>query len=233
MGFNPGLLDQVTQWGLKRGSAMLDIGASDLFCADDPSSLNRFVGHFGGRPYPTKDLEVAARARAADLFARAGMRYRAIDITAYGPETIAMDLNVQSLPFWRRRRYDLVTNCGTTEHILNQLNAFKLIHDACKVGGLMYHGLPLAGDYTHGLVAYRPRFFRLLAGNNGYEVVAFWGWADNEILPYEEDLAGWVPPLPITFNVPHIVNSAWLHILLRKTSAARFRPPLDCIRSFT
>jgi hypothetical protein len=28
-------------------------------------------------------------------------------------------------------------NCGTTEHVLNQLNAFRLIHDATAVGGLM------------------------------------------------------------------------------------------------
>jgi hypothetical protein len=32
--------------------------------------------------------------------------------------------------------FDLVVNFGTTEHLLNQYNAFKVIHDATKVGGV-------------------------------------------------------------------------------------------------
>ena len=233
MGYNPGLLDQVAGWagryGIKPGAAVLDVGAQELFCTDDPKSLNRFLGHFGGELYAGNELKTMAnRAFAGDLFCRAGLRYKAVDITPY-PRTMRLDLNTDRLPFWHRRRYDLVTNCGTTEHVLNQLNAFRLIHDACKVSGLMYHGVPMGGDYTHGLVAYRPKFFRLLAGNNGYEIVAFWASAGDQPAPFVDGLAGWVPPMPIEFNCPHLVQDAWMHILLRRTSRAPFKAPSDCV----
>ena len=39
----------------------------------------------------------------------------------------------------------------------------------------MYHGVPMAGDFSHGFVSYHPRCFRDLASANYYEVVDFWG----------------------------------------------------------
>ena len=54
MGFSPGLLDQVVDWATKYqirpGAAVLDIGTSELFCSEDPASLNRFLAHFGAEP---------------------------------------------------------------------------------------------------------------------------------------------------------------------------------------
>jgi len=87
MGFNPGLLDHVTRWAVGRklapGMAVLDVGTSELFCAADPPSLNRFLSHFGAEPYA--DDELGRRANgglAADLFQRAGFEYMAIDFAA-------------------------------------------------------------------------------------------------------------------------------------------------------
>ena len=125
---------------------------------------------------------MAAGSFAGELFARAGLSYEAVDISPY-PRTMAIDLNRGRLPFWKRGRYELVTNCGTTEHVINQLNAFRLIHDACKVGGLMYHGVPMAGDFSHGFVSYHPKFFTRLQEVNGYEIIARWIWADARHAP--------------------------------------------------
>ena len=47
---------------------------------------------------------------------------------------------------------------------MNQLNAFRLIHDACAIGGLMYHGVPIAGDFSHGLIGYHPKLFTRMKG---------------------------------------------------------------------
>jgi hypothetical protein len=221
MGYNPGLLDIFTTWGLKPGAAVLDVGTSELFCTEDPESLNRFLRHFGGRPYADGELaRMANRAFAADLFQRAGFKYQAIDITPY-PHTLKIDLNASRLPFWHRGRYALVTNCGTTEHVLNQLNAFRLIHDACAVGGLMYHGVPMAGDFSHGLISYNPKFFTRLQEVNGYEIVDRWIWASEERRQYAEiELAG--------VNRPFASQDAFVHFLLRKRHKAPFRLPLDC-----
>ena len=82
-------------------------------------------------------------------------------------------------------RYDLVTNFGTTEHVANQLNAMKIIHDLTAVGGVMIHNVPLQGFMNHGLVNYNMKFFWMLARSNGYEwvLVNFMGEQSADELP--------------------------------------------------
>ena len=65
-------------------------------------------------------------------------------------------------------RYDVVTNFGTTEHVANQLQSFKIIHDLAAAGALMLHVLPAGGTPNHGLVSYNPKFFWMLGRSNGY-----------------------------------------------------------------
>jgi hypothetical protein len=62
-------------------------------------------------------------------------------------------------------------NTGTTEHVANQDNAFRVIHDLAKVGGLMIHEVPGSGMLTHGLFGYNLQFFWLLCRENAYEVI--------------------------------------------------------------
>jgi hypothetical protein len=225
MGINPGMLDLFVEWfrdyGILRGAEFLDIGTSQLFCEDDPDSLNRFLRHFGAEPYVGEELtRMANKSLAAPLFHRAGLGYDAIDITPY-PHTIRVDLNTGRLPLRKRGRYTFVANSGTTEHVLNQYNAFKIIHDATRINGLMYHGVPMSGDFAHGLLSYRPRLFTRLAEANAYEVVSRWLWA-GEMRPYEE-------VEDATFNRHFAAQDAWAHFLLRRKSKAAFRPPLDCL----
>jgi hypothetical protein len=226
MGFNPGLLDQFVDWAkkfeVKPGARVLDIGTSELFCAEDPSSINRFLTHFGVEPYTEDELALMAnRGFAADLFQRAGLAYTAIDIKPL-PRTLSVDLNMGRMPPWHRRRYNVVMNSGTTEHVLNQYNAFRLIHDACKVGGLMYHGVPMAGGFSHGLINYNPRFFTRLQEANGYEILGRWIWTSEEMRSYDEiELAA--------FNRPFASQDAFVHFLFRRRDTRPFRAPLDCV----
>jgi len=62
-----------------------------------------------------------------------GFQYASIDIDG-SPNSIPLDLNYDMLPDWARKKFDVVTNFGTTEHIANQLNAFKIIHDLTAPG---------------------------------------------------------------------------------------------------
>src|SRR5262245_4179693 len=82
-----------------------------------------------------------------------GFDYAAIDIDG-SPGSIPLDLNYDSVPADVEAKYDLVTNFGTTEHVANQLNAFKVVHDLTAPGGLMVHQLPAQGFFNHGLVNY-------------------------------------------------------------------------------
>jgi hypothetical protein len=98
-----------------------------------------------------------------------GVDYLAIDIDGT-PGAIALDLNCDVVPAAVRSKYGLVTNFGTTEHVANQANAFKIIHDLTAVGGIMIHNLPCHLP-NHGLINYNPKFFWALARANDYRQV--------------------------------------------------------------
>ncbi len=189
MGITLSAVQKMDELGLfsKGGISILDIGSSNLYSAT-PEGVKVFLRKYAPVAMDGVD-EFAARlahgsaydpvtggrneAFAGELFEKAGMQYRAFDI-AYGYRTTILDLNCAVLPASLQKRFDLVLNFGTTEHILNQLNCFKVIHDATKIGGYIYHQLPAIGYVNHGYVTYTGRCFFDLAGFNEYELVACW-----------------------------------------------------------
>jgi hypothetical protein len=97
-----------------------------------------------------------------------GFEYAAIDVDG-SPGAIPLDLNYDAVPLEWRGHFCLVTNYGTTEHVCNQLNAFKIVHDLTALGGVMVHNLPAQGYINHGLFNYHMKFFRCLQISNGYD----------------------------------------------------------------
>jgi len=61
------------------------------------------------------------------------------------------DLNTGDVPGDHGGSFDVVLNCGTSEHVFNQYNTFKIMHDAARVGGLMCHAVPMTGYLAHGV----------------------------------------------------------------------------------
>ena len=51
--------------------------------------------------------------------------------------TLVLDLNFDEAPKDHWNKYGLVTNHGTSEHIMNQYNVFKMMHDFTRPGGVM------------------------------------------------------------------------------------------------
>lgn len=76
-----------------------------------------------------------------------------------------------SPPTWRET-FDVVANHGTSEHIFNQANVFRLMHDLTIIGGLMIHAVPTPQfGANHGFYFYDETIFNDLAHANGYEIV--------------------------------------------------------------
>src|SRR5262249_46064366 len=111
-------------------------------------------------------------------------------------------------------------------HILNQWNVFEVIHDACMVGGFMYHGVPGWGDYEHGIIEYSPKFFWALAEANDYEIVLFRAWASGVVEPLKPAFMQL-----IKFNSRPVAERVWFHIILRKRSARGFAGLYDPVFS--
>ncbi|MBM3542908.1 MAG: hypothetical protein FJX44_00140 [Alphaproteobacteria bacterium] len=103
------------------------------------------------------------------------MSYLPIEFISFdiypGPNTEIVDLNQDTLPKRHRNSFDLILNCGTSEHILNQMNVFKVIHEAARIGAMIYHQVPTTGHINNGYLCYHPRLFRELPHVNGYEIL--------------------------------------------------------------
>lgn len=191
--------------------SLLDVGSSNLYQAT-PQGILEFLKAFGvSQDEATNGFaEKLARGSAYDnvsggkneafvgeLFERAGIRYEAIDI-ADGYRTTILDLNHQPAPPEFVGAFDLVINFGTTEHLLNQYNAFKVLHDSVRTGGFIVHSLPCVGYANHGYFTYTPRCMFDLAGYNRYEVVDFWfegPGAGNDLFQPLSDYSSYFPAL--------------------------------------
>ena len=67
---------------------------------------------------------------------------------------------------------DIVTNFGTSEHVVGQEACFRNVHNFCRVGGLMVHFVPPEGTWArHGLYRYTVDFFDRLATQYKYKTV--------------------------------------------------------------
>jgi SAM-dependent methyltransferase len=169
---------------LPAGASVLDIGSSNLYSAT-PDGLRHFLSQYdsveaGDHEFIERLAKgskygpdgVANESFVGELLERAGLRYLSFDI-ADGYKTQIFDLNRDVLEERLHGAFDTVINSGTTEHVLNQLNAFRVIHDAVKRDGHMVHVLPCVGYVDHGFFAYTPRIFFDIAGYNNYELVLF------------------------------------------------------------
>lgn len=165
---------------IPNGSAVIEIGAQQLDdsfvrAKADIAATGRFFGVTTPPPSfawtgPRSDTNVLAGAPLArEFWTWLGFSYASIDIDG-SPGSIPLDLNYDEVPTEFSGKYDVVTNFGTTEHVANQLQSFKIVHDLATPGALMLHVLPTSGGLNHGLVSYNPKFFWMLGRSNGYKI---------------------------------------------------------------
>jgi hypothetical protein len=207
------------------------LGASDrlmhlgkVFGIDKPPSLPP--------PKPSylthEPLEITAPF-SRDFWHWLGFDYAAIDIDG-SAGSIPLDLNYDSVPAEAEAKYDIVTNFGTTEHVVNQLNAFKVIHELTCSGGIMVHVLPAQGMLNHGLVNYNLKFFWMLARSNGYTFIQAHFSQAGESHTFPKDIADFLrtydPFIAVDLPVIEVVDMGVL-VVLQKSFNIPFVPPID------
>jgi hypothetical protein len=171
----------------------------------------------------------------SELIDLTAMEYRSFDICP-ALKTEIFDLNSESVRDVDKGTFDLVLNCGTTEHVINQMNCLRVMHDAATIGGIMLHQLPSTGYLGHGYFCYHEEFFRDLAKSNEYEVEDLWytpvGYSQPD--PASIDLRDHSNPVVprsaqsyASMNVPnHNIN-----VVLRKTTERPFALALELATS--
>ena len=130
---------------LPLGARIAQLGTQNLRCEQDAVvRFLRFLKKRGAKVSMTETeaVSVANGGYLGSLLLAVGFDYTAFDIFE-APNTQVMDLNIHFVPAELQSKFDLVTNYGTTEHVLNQMLAMRSIHDLVKPGGLIHHDLPL------------------------------------------------------------------------------------------
>jgi len=160
--------------------SIFEIGSQEVTCAGFEDSLSELLKVFGiSDVVPEKLASLANGGSGRELYEMMRLTYACIDTDGkFG--SLPLDLNFDDVPEELHNRHDFVTNFGTTEHIVNQLNCFKVIHDLTKPGGFIYHEIPFSVLGTHGLFNYTPKFFWMLCKSNFYEYNFMWIHADQE-----------------------------------------------------
>jgi len=239
MGMSLSYLWYLSEKGLLPPKArLLDIGASYLYNVT-AADVARFAAKHGGRAVEQSFADdIAERSILKPgrqmLFLSELLDHTDIDYVSYdvcpGAKTIVFDLNRQNLPAEVKGTFDVVLNFGTTEHIINQLNTFKIIHEAMKVGAVAFHQSPSIGYVDHGYFCYHHRFYEDLRIANAYDELDAWYIKSTQCGPPELDFRD--PDRPMERGsgksaIPQDIPCCNLNVLHRKVTDGPFRVSLE------
>jgi SAM-dependent methyltransferase len=215
---------------LPPGGDLLELGESIVVPYDTPHDLLSIVGPFipGDRLYEAK-LRVEASGRSKSVyqnaFGPARAFYHAVFEPAFyaaielglAPRRLCIDLNA---PVQAVHLFDYVINNGTSEHIFDQANVYRVIHDHTRPGGVMIHWTPCLGWPNHGLYNVQPGFFFDLAAANGYEIKLI-GLANGDVFFRLQSGEGYRQGLQQHRELAHSLVCA----VLRKVQDEPFKAP--------
>lgn len=130
-----------------------------------------------------------------------------VAIDYHGKDALPFDLN-EPLPLPADEVFDVVINTGTAEHVFDQRQLFRTIHERTARGGLIIHAVPWKGWIDHGFYCYQPTFFIDLARANRYELLYDLTWTCGTQRKDEE-----------------VQENVMLYVALRQTRVEPFRVP--------
>ncbi len=94
-----------------------------------------------------------------------------IDFQEYEGSEIILDLG-KPVPQEFEKKYDVIIDGGTIEHVFNISQAFHNIAKMTKLGGIVYHGIPL-NILNHGFYNINPTLLYDFYGDNGFSIEHF------------------------------------------------------------
>jgi len=109
---------------------------------------------------------------AADFFKLLGFaEVDALDISNYEGANVMGDLSDPLLAQKIGKKYDLIYDSGTVEHVFDIVQAFRTVHALVSVDGAVIHATPANGFVDHGFWQVSPDLLRTLYGSSGYSLL--------------------------------------------------------------
>jgi hypothetical protein len=182
MAYSGGSLDLIRQWqekgwiNLRPGSGICELGAQEVNGDASDEQVWSFVNSFfpeagdGAALQAELSRRAGPRCHMSSLCTAAGLRYLALDLDVR-PGTVRFDLNQDRIEEQWRGAFDFTTTQGTIEHVVNQLNCLKVMHEVTAAGGTIMLNLPFAGGLNHGFFQYNPKFIVAMAAANSYSLL--------------------------------------------------------------
>jgi hypothetical protein len=200
---------------------VMELGSQDYWCPQRGQMAGLFQAF--GRTLDTSLLDTTSTTQkpARLLYEALGFKYGCVDVDGR-VGTVALDLNFDGVPAEHKGKYGFVTNHGTSEHIINQLNVFQAMHDFARPGALMLHAVPFTVHLEHGFFNYQPNFFEALARYNSYEMLGVWVGPDWQLASF----IPWKPEL-LKFLVLNADTTHLLLVILRKKHDQPFCVPFQ------
>lgn len=167
------LLDELAKRGLLIKGRVLELGRQDMLIPEEKIQT-----------YLNTELSITS---PSDLFNFLGYKQHLSIDGHQEPFCYPLDLNHEiDSEIIAELKSELVTNFGTSEHVFNQMNVFRSIHEFCVKEGVMIHVVPILGNVQHGYFNYQPRMFFDLAIANNYEVLSTYLASDYwpNLIPY-------------------------------------------------
>ena len=195
--------------------SVVELGAQEI--SADPTQA---VDHLKRCGIDVSDLVVPM---AKELYGIFGFTdYYAIDATGErGAEVLDLNKNLKKF-YGFERKFDLVTDLGTFEHVFNISSAFENSHNLCKKGGLMIHALPSNGNANHGYYVIQPRIFGDIAAANDYEILDLLFSVDYRPNLYRFSMENYKK---------YDDRDLMVYAVLRKCSDSPFQMPFDSLFS--
>lgn len=107
------------------------------------------------------------RVWTKEYFKKLGFTHLCIDWHGQNG-AVSLDL---AKPFYVGQ-FDVLTNLGTSEHILDQHYCWQNMHNLVKPGGILIHVVPKTGALLHhSPYSYETKFFKHLANLNNYRML--------------------------------------------------------------
>src|SRR5262245_46216536 len=173
MGLGPPVIELYRQLKLQGAldgiTEVMELGSQDFWCPQKDLVI-ALVKAFGKTVENPALLNTSSANQTPTrlLYEALGIKYNCVDVDGRAG-SLVLDLNFDPVPIDQKCKYGLVTNYGTSEHILNQYNVFKAMHDFATAGGVFIHAVPFTVQLEHGFFNYQPNFFKALARHNSYE----------------------------------------------------------------
>jgi hypothetical protein len=179
MGLTQSIIGQVLEFHKTRGfhGDVVTLGNQDIWASSD--ELEKLFRDHGvdpievSAPIPSDsamfsrlDLGNRNYVHARTFFEMMGLTgYADIDVSSVDAPVIIHDLN-EPVPSELHRKYDLVLDGGTAEHVFDTRTVLESMARMVRVGGHVVHVSPVAGYIGHGMFSFSPdTLFEFYAAN--------------------------------------------------------------------